>query len=122
MARKAPKPKKKAIAVKIGEGLPSLHDMREEIDAMMSVLLGRESTPVDSGILTLHEVAFAYYARATEMTMSIHRGEANGTVLKGSGVYKFRTGELRDFMELCKRAQELGSRRVTYAKLEWEQA
>lgn len=88
---------------------------------MMAVLLGREDPPIDAGLLTLHEVAYAYYARGVEMTMAIHRGETSGAVVRGSGVYKFRTGELRDFVELCKRAQDLGSRRVTFAKLEYEQ-
>ena len=97
-----------------------LHEMREEIDEMKDVLLGRVKPPVDTGITTLMEISEAYHARGVEMSMGLHRQEANGQVLKGSGHYKFRTGELRDFIELCRRAMDMGSRRVTALQMEME--
>lgn len=87
---------------------------------MFDVLLGRTDPPVELGVLTLMEVASAYYARASELTARLQRAEADGTVLKGTRPYKFRTGELRTFMEMCKTAIDLGSRRVTMAKLEFD--
>lgn len=94
--------------------------MREELDGYRDVLLGRTKPPVDTGITTLMEVSEAYHARAMEMSMMLHRLESNGQVLKGSGHYKFRTGELRDFTEICRRAMDMGSRRVTALQLEME--
>lgn len=111
--------RRKLIGVKVGESL-KLGEMRQELDEMTDVLLGRVPAPIESGVITLMEVAEAYYARATEMQMQIQRGEATGAVAKGSAPYKFRTGELRSFRELAKAAMELGSRRVTQAKLEME--
>ena len=37
--------------------------------------------------------------------------------MRGSPLYKFRTGELRSFLDLSKRAAELGSRRLTQEQL-----
>ena len=87
---------------------------------MSDVLLGREDMPVSNGVMSLMEVSTAYYARASEITNMIHRAETDGTILKGSSPYKFRTGELRQFMEMAKAHIDLGSRRVTSAKLEFD--
>ena len=84
---------------------------------MTDVLLGREEPPIDAGHLTLYEVSDAYYARAAELTMLLQQAEREGTVLKGSSHYKFRTGELRTFLELAKRSADLGSRRITYESM-----
>lgn len=94
--------------------------MMEEVQDMTDVLLGRAQPPIQSGILTLMEVADGYFARASELTMLIQQGEREGTILKGSAHYKFRTGELRTFMEMAKRATDLGSRRVTAESLRIE--
>lgn len=104
----------------INEGVPSLSEMRREVEQMTRVLMGHEDPPVEMGVITLMEVASAYYARASELTMYIQRAETDGTVLKNSKVYKFRTGELRTFMEMCKNQIDLGSRRITQARLEFE--
>ena len=104
----------------LGEGYGSLRKLRDELDEMTDVLLGRADMPVDNGVMSLMEVSTAYYARASEITNTIHRGEVDGTVAKGSSPYKFRTGELRTFMEMAKVHIELGSRRVTAAKMEFE--
>ena len=107
-------------AVPIGKGVPSIPVMLEEIQDMTDVLMGREQPPIDAGHLTLMEVADAYFARASEMTMLLQKAEREGTVTKGSAHYKFRTGELRTFMEMARRASELGSRRLTEEQLQFE--
>jgi len=55
-----------------------------------------------------------------ELTMLLQRAESDGHVTKGSKQYKFRTGELRNFCELTQRAIDLGSRRLTAAKMEYD--
>lgn len=107
-------------ALHLNEGLPTIPEMQNELIDMTNVLLGREQPPIEKGVMTLMEVADAYYARASELTMLIQAGEREGTVLRNSAMYKFRTGELRTFMEMSKRAAELGSRRITYAQLQFE--
>jgi hypothetical protein len=109
-------------AFKVGEGLPNLTNMRVELQDMTDVLLGRVDPPMHSGTTTLLEVADAYFARASEMTMLIQQGEAEGRILKTSAHYKFRTGELRTFLELAKRSAELGSRRLTYEQMKMDAA
>lgn len=104
-------------AVPLGTGVPSLTSMVSEIQDMTDVLLGRVEPPIDSGHLTLYEVADAYYARAAELTMLLQKSEREGQIVKGSAHYKFRTGELRTFLELAKRSADLGSRRITYESL-----
>lgn len=108
------------IIVPVGKGLPDLSRLRRELRDMVNVLMGREEPPINAGVLTLQEVATAYYCRAKEIEMRLHKAEAEGTVMRGSAHYKFRTGELRDFIELSNRAADLGSRRVTAAQLELE--
>ena len=90
-----------------------LAQMKDEIQVYTDILLGRNPPPIDAGVLTLAEVANAFYCRAKEMEMSLLNGEAEGAILKGSGPYKFRTGALRAFVELSGKAYELGSRRLS---------
>ncbi len=107
-------------AINVGEGLPSLSQMMEEIQDMTDVLIGRAPSPIRQSTIALMETADAYFARASEMTMLIQHGERVGVILKGSGHYKFRTGELRTFTEIAKRAADLGSRRLTEEQLQFE--
>ena len=86
----------------------------------MDVLLGREAPPFDNGVMTMLEYASACHARASEMTMQIQRMELDGTVKRGDKLYKFRTGELRTACEVFKRSADMGSRRLTEAKMEQE--
>jgi len=109
-------------AVPMGEGAASIPKMQEELQDMTDVLNGRVKPPIDAGHLTLMEVADAYFARASEMTMLLQQGEREGVITKGSAHYHFRTGELRTFMEMAKRAADLGSRRLTEEQLHWEMA
>ena len=94
-------------------------DLRSELDEYVEVLMGRKTPPIDNDEMTLMEYANAVYSRAMELTMVLQRAESDGTVLKGSKYYKFRTGELRSFTELAVRCIELGSRRVTKAQLDY---
>lgn len=103
--------------IRLGSDLPDIEDLEEELEGYMDVLLGREQPPINEGELTLMEVADAYYARANEIEYLIHRQERTGAVFKGSAYYKFRTRQLRAFQEIARKAAELGSRRLTKAKL-----
>lgn len=107
--------------VSVGSGLPTVEEMRREIDGYMDVLLGREDAPVQ-GPMALMETADVYYARASELTALIQRGESDGTIAKGSEEAKFRTGELRTFREIAAGASSLGSRRLTALQLDAERA
>lgn len=105
---------------KLGDAFASLAEWRAELDSYRDILLGRQMPPIDRGAHTLQEVSDAYFARAKEIEQIIMRSETDGQVTKGSKTYHFRTGELRSFIELSKAASELGSRRVTYLKMEME--
>lgn len=107
-------------AFSVGQGLPSIPNMRAELMDMTDVLLGREDPPLDAGYLTLMETADAYFARASELTMLIREAEMDGRMPKGNNYSKFRTGELMDFKDMCKRAADLGSRRLTEEQLRYE--
>lgn len=107
-------------AVKLGDGAPSIPEMQNELLDMTDILLGRKDSPINHGTMSLFEVADAYYARAMEMTMLLQQAEREGTITRGSAHYKFRTGELRTFCEMAKRAADLGSRRVTDEQLQLE--
>lgn len=103
--------------VPVSLGLPGVNDLWDEIAEYIDILLGRKESPVDSPYLALAECATAYYARAQEIDALIHKGERSGDILKGSPYYKFRTGELRSFIDLSKKVAELGSRRLTQEQL-----
>lgn len=105
--------------IQVGYGLPEVDDLVVEIKGYWDVLLGRSSPPTEAGDMTLMEIANAYLSRALEIDSLIHEAEREGGVFKGSHYYRFRTGELRDFIEVAKKAQELGSRRLTQAELEF---
>lgn len=106
------KPKHGVRYFKLGEGF-DLQDIRLELEHMTDVLMGRDEPPVDLGVSTLIEVAEAYHARAREIEMHISQLENEGHVLKGSAIARFRTTELRWFIELTRKAIDIGSRRIT---------
>lgn len=103
--------------LKTGE---TLGDLVIEIDEYWKVLLGEAQPPYDKGILTLMEYAQDVYARAMFISYLILQMEREGIVEKKSPLYSFRTGELRTFIEVAKASTELGSRRLTKAKMEQE--
>lgn len=104
---------------KVGVGLPALPELEDEVDKMKDILMGREESPV-TGVLALMEVADAFFARTAEMEMMILRLEREGRVTRSHPLYRFRTQELRAFKELCSRAADLGSRRMTAENLRTE--
>lgn len=108
---------RRLIDIPLSLGLPTVDELWEELKDMTDVILGRQPSPIQSPYLSLSEVATAYHCRAQEMDMLIHAGEREGAIVKGSPYYRFRTGELRSFLELSKRAAELGSRRLTQEQL-----
>lgn len=107
---------------RLGEGLPSITALQEELQDYTDVLLGRVEPPVRlrDRTLALMECADAYYSRASEIKMLIHKLEREGRVSRGDPLYVFRTGELATFLELSKRAADLGSRRLTDEQLDFE--
>lgn len=108
---------KTLTSVLMEAGLPSMDDLKAEIDNMVDVLMGRTPSPIDSPYLAMQEVATAYHSRAQELDMIIHGLEREKEISKGSQYYLFRTGELRAFIELCKKCAELGSRRLSQEQL-----
>ena len=108
-------------AFQVGDRQPDLQSMVDEIEGYWDVLLGRVEPPINVGTMTLMEVASTYHARALELTHDILRAEREGAVMKGSSHYKFRTGELRTFVDAAKATAELGSRRLSAESLLFEQ-
>lgn len=108
---------RRLIDIEVGLGLESVDVLWEELQGYIDVLLGRVESPIDSPYLALAEAATAYYARAQEIDARIHAAEREGAVMRGSPLYRFRTGELRSFIELSKKCAELGSRRLTQEQL-----
>lgn len=94
--------------------------MEQELDEYKAILLGREDLPIQNGVMSLIETATAMYGRASEMTMEILAMERKGSVTKGSRLYKFRTGELRTFLDMCSKFVDLGSRRITAERMKVE--
>lgn len=103
--------------VPLSYGLDDVDSLWDELQGYIDVLLGREEPPISSPYLALAECATAYYMRAMEIDARIHAAERAGDVMRGSPYYRFRTGELRSFIDLAKRAAELGSRRLTQEQL-----
>ena len=105
------------------EGLPPVEELHDELIGYANVILGRADPPLELNgfYLDLMEVASAYYARAKEIDMLIHWEEQNRRVIRGSAYYKFRTGQLRSFIEMAKMMADLGSRRLSQERLLSEQ-
>ena len=90
-------------------------DLHQQIDEYINVLMGHINPPISDGVDTLFEVSSTYLARAKEIEIKLLERERNGSIATGDELKKFRTGELRSFIELCKSAQNQGSRRITMA-------
>jgi len=101
----------------LGIGLPDLKRLRAELDLYNNWMLKRIDLPNGDGIGSYHETAVAGYVRGQEMAQLILRMEADGTIVKGSALTKFRTGELRHFLEAASKAVDRGSREITAAQL-----
>jgi hypothetical protein len=105
------------LEVQVASGIPHVDKLAQELEDMRNVLFGRVEVDYDSDYLGLMEVSTAYFCRGQEIDELIHKAERDGTVVRGSALYKFRTGELRSFLELTKMAANLGSRRLTQEQL-----
>ena len=114
---KKPRFSKTFLEVQVESGIPHVDVLSEELENMRNVLFGRIDLDMESSYITLMEVATAYFCRGQEIDGLIHKAERDGTVVRGSALYKFRTGELRSFPELTKMAANLGSRRLTQEQL-----
>lgn len=113
-------PETRLRAFRVGEGLPSVSALVHELDGYLEVLLGRCDPPdpiKGSHIDALMEYASTVHARGMEIELMLHKLEREGHITRGSQLYKFRTGELRTFNEIAKRASDLGSRRVTVEQM-----
>jgi len=110
---------RKLRSFKVGDGLPNLTLLSNELLDYTDVLMGRKAPPME-GVLALMETADAYFARASEIEMLIQKKVREGTISSSNPYNKFRTGELRNFKELAKRASDLGSRRLTAAALDFQ--
>lgn len=101
--------------VMVGYGLDDVTVLEQEVDQMWDTILGRRDAPElpNSPHLALQEIATAYLGRALEMDTKILRAERNGAVQRGSQLQKFRTGDLANLIVLCRKAADLGSRRLT---------
>ncbi len=97
------------------KGLSDATGLHQEIDEYINVLMGHINPPISDGVDTLFEVSSTYLARAKEIEIKLLERERNGSIATGDELKKFRTGELRSFIELCKSAQNQGSRRITMA-------
>jgi len=105
----------------IPRGLLTPDEIREEMEDMRAVLHGHVNPPMEKGVITLMEVAEGYFSRACEIEQLILAGKAQGWLPKNKGYEQLRTQEIRSFKELAKAATELGSRRVTWENLRFEQ-
>lgn len=106
---------------KLGEGLQSPTEIRDELEEYRDVLFSRREPPIDRGVITLMEVAEGYFSRACEIEQLILRAKAEGWLPKNQGYETLRTQEIRSFKELSKSATELGSRRITFENLRFQQ-
>lgn len=62
----------------------------------------------------------AAFARAKEIEQLILRQELDGNLPKGSVLIRFRTTELRSFLEMAAKCVDRGSREITEAQLALE--
>lgn len=108
---------------RVGSGLPKPQDIRDELEDMRDVLLGRCDVPESApgGLIMLQEVADAYFGRACELEQLILAAQAEGHITKTSPYHQIRTQEIRSFKDMAKSAFELGSRRITYERLLFDQ-
>jgi hypothetical protein len=111
-------PRRSLRKFEVGSGLPALISLKAEFVDYWDILLGRAEPPFWNGVATLMEVADAYYARAAEVTALIQ--EAERLKMSTPAYTKFRTGSLRTFMEMAKRAADLGSRRITLEQMTYD--
>jgi hypothetical protein len=99
----------------VKKGLSSAEELHIEFSEYIDVLMGHINPPIADGVDTLFEVSSTYLARAKEIEIKLLERERASKIDTSDELKKFRTGELRSFIELCKSAQNQGSRRITVA-------
>jgi hypothetical protein len=105
----------------LGSGLPAPEIIREELRGYRAVLLGHEDPPIEMGIITLMEVAEGYFSRACDIEQQILEAVSEGRLVDKTVYHSLRTQEIRSFKEMAKSATELGSRRITWENLRYQQ-
>jgi hypothetical protein len=114
--------------VTVSEGLPDPDVLHEELQGYLDILIGRARVPniTYENSLMLMELADTYYTRGQEIKFRLHalerRKEVRSTRDSQDPYYKFRTGELEDFLEACKRSVETGSRRLSALQYELDKS
>jgi hypothetical protein len=105
--------------VNLAMGLAELSRLEAEVDYMWDVLVGRKDAPrlPQSPFLALQEIAVAFLARALEIDALIHRGLRNKEIASKSPIDNFRLHDLANLIVLCRKAADLGSRRLTEASM-----
>ena len=102
----------------IGQTMDTVRNFERELEDYTDVIFGRKEAPVKEGIATMYEISVAYYARAKEIEMFCKKLESGIDVGKTRHpIYRFRTGQLNVFIEMCKELTKLGSRRITVAQM-----
>ena len=112
---------KRLTDVPVGAGLDDLEELQDELLEYVDILLGRADPPIGSPYLDLQEVATAYLGRALEIDMLIHWQEQKEKIPRGHPLQRFRTGQLRSFIDMANRLADLGSRRLSQEQLLNEQ-
>lgn len=119
-APKRPKYNGSVRHFKLNRGLPTVEAIRSELAGYRDVLLGEVDPPTQKGVMTLMEVAEAYFSRACELEQLILEAQRQGTTVRKE-YQQVRTQEIRSFKEMAKSAAELGSRRITFENLRMQQ-
>lgn len=119
---KVPTFARKLCDVPVGDGLPDIDEIQDELLEYSEVFLGKRTTPLETqSYLDLQEVAAAYRSRAMYLEQRIYMLEMDGTIHRGSPYYKLRTGQLRTFISMADMMFKLGSRRLSNEALLHEQ-
>lgn len=103
---------------------PTPTEIRDEIQGYRNILMGRKKPPAGLNMntpLALMEYADIVYGRACELEQFILRNQDEGNITKTGSYQQIRTQELRSFKDMAKSAVELGSRRLTEARVLHEQ-
>ena len=102
----------------IGQTMDAVRKFERELEDYTDVIFGRKEAPIKEGVATMYEISVAYYARAKEIEMFCKKLESGIDVGKTRHpIYRFRTGQLNVFIEMCKELTKLGSRRITVAQM-----
>jgi len=101
-----------------GNALAVIRKFEQELEEYTDVIFGRKQSPIQNGVASMYEISVAYYARAKEIEMYCKKFESGIDIGKTKHpLYKFRTGQLNVFIEMCKELTKLGSRRITVAQM-----